>query len=81
MVCGGMLHLEGFDMPFIKVPGLEGKVYVPVQDLKAPKKHPCADCFSCQMCTDDRCEICRGKTSEGCANNGFCKSKNRSGNE
>ena len=64
-------------MPFIKVTGLEGKVFVPVQDMRAPKKHPCADCFSCQMCTDDRCELCREGTNVECAKKGFCKSGSR----
>jgi hypothetical protein len=53
-------------MKFIKVPGLEGKVYVPLTDLRAHKKHPCKDCFSCQMCTDDRCKLCREDKNEEC---------------
>jgi len=66
-------------MPFIKIPGLEGKVYVPEQDMNAPKKHPCKDCFSCQMCTDDRCILCREKKNEGCVNKSFCKVRHHSG--
>jgi len=30
--------MKGGHMPFIKIPGLEGKVYVPEEDLKVPKK-------------------------------------------
>ncbi len=45
-------------MPFEKVPGLPGKVYVPAYDPDAPKKHKCPDCYSCQMCSDDRCHVC-----------------------
>jgi hypothetical protein len=58
--------VQGTNMKFIKVPGLEGKVYVPLTDLRAHKKHPCKDCFSCQMCTDDRCKLCREHTNEEC---------------
>ena len=47
-------------MPFVKMPGLKGKVYVPEQPPDTPKKHPCPDCFSCQMCTDSRCRVCLG---------------------
>jgi len=46
-------------MPFKEIPGLPGKIYIPEQDPDAPKKHDCPDCFSCQMCSDDRCRICR----------------------
>ena len=45
-------------MPFVNVPGLKGKVYVPEADDQAPKKNPCPDCFSCQMCGDSRCQVC-----------------------
>ena len=46
-------------MPFKNLPGLPGKVYIPEQDPDAPKKHNCPDCFSCQMCSDTRCQACR----------------------
>jgi hypothetical protein len=45
-------------MPFVNVPGLKGKVYVPDQDPDTPKKNPCPDCFSCQMCAENRCHVC-----------------------
>lgn len=45
-------------MPFVRMPGLKGKVYVPEEPEGARKKHPCPDCFSCQMCTDSRCRVC-----------------------
>ena len=51
-------------MPFVKVPGLPGKVYVPEKKRNCPKKHPCRDCFSCDVCSDDRCRVCRQKTPE-----------------
>ena len=47
-------------MPFVRLPGLEGKVYVPQTNSDGLKKHPCKDCHSCQMCSDDRCAVCRG---------------------
>lgn len=46
-------------MPFIMVPGLSGKVYVPEPCAAASKKHPCRDCFGCQQCSEDRCSLCR----------------------
>ncbi len=51
-------------MPFQNIPGLPGKLYVPRKNPDAPKKHNCPDCFSCQMCSDDRCRICRSGCRE-----------------
>jgi len=48
-------------MPFETMPGVTGKVYIPEKQTDI-KKHPCKDCFSCQMCSDDRCRLCRGKS-------------------
>jgi len=45
-------------MPYVSVPGLEGKVYVPDESREGSKKNPCQDCFSCQQCSDDRCRVC-----------------------
>ncbi|MBW2514787.1 MAG: hypothetical protein JRE21_09500 [Deltaproteobacteria bacterium] len=45
-------------MPFINLPGFSGKIYVPAQESSSLKKHSCCNCFSCQMCSDDRCSIC-----------------------
>jgi hypothetical protein len=45
-------------MPFIKIPGFEGQIYVPDEVPGDKKKHDCADCFSCQFCDDDRCRKC-----------------------
>jgi len=50
-------------MPFITIPGLPCKVYVPGRCDRSPRKHECADCFSCQMCADERCRLCRAATS------------------
>ena len=46
-------------MPFKGIPGLPGKVYIPEHNPDAPKKNDCPDCFSCQMCSDSRCRVCR----------------------
>ena len=46
-------------MPFVRIPGVEGKVFVPDEDHQAPKKHNCPDCASCQWCAESRCRLCR----------------------
>lgn len=50
-------------MPFITLPDIKGKIYVPEQDALSLKKHSCGGCFSCQMCSDDRCSICLPKST------------------
>ncbi len=52
-------------MPFIKMPGVTGKVYVPEDQPCDRKKHNCKDCFSCLMCSDDRCGLCRHDKTAG----------------
>jgi len=52
-------------MPFINIPGVTGKVYVPDEKQGRIKKHNCSDCFLCQICSDDRCLLCKGKKSCG----------------
>ena len=47
-------------MPFVTIAGVTGRVYVPKKSSCMPCKHPCADCYSCQFCSDDRCSVCRG---------------------
>lgn len=44
--------------PFIRAGSLPGKLYAP--EAASGKKHPCADCFSCQQCSDERCRMCGG---------------------
>ncbi|MGD8540845.1 MAG: hypothetical protein PVI39_01035 [Desulfobacteraceae bacterium] len=51
-------------MPFIKMPGLPGKVYIPKPSAARRQKHPCPDCFACQKCPESRCRVCR--CGEGC---------------
>lgn len=48
-------------MPFITLPDIRGKIYVPEKDALPLKKHSCSNCFSCQMCSDDRCGLCLSK--------------------
>jgi len=50
-------------MPFITLPDIKGKFYVLEQDALSLKKNPCGNCFSCQMCSDDRCSICLSKAT------------------
>lgn len=45
-------------MPFQKLPDNKGLVYVP-ERKREEKKHPCADCFNCQWCGNERCRLCR----------------------
>jgi len=52
-------------MAFVKLPGLQGKLYIPEKQNNCKKKHPCKDCYSCDYCSDDRCRLCRcGRDSE-----------------
>ena len=46
-------------MPFITMPGIIGRIYVPERKHRLPCKHSCPDCFSCQFCSDDRCNVCQ----------------------
>lgn len=56
-------------MAWVSVPGLNGKIFLPDSDNREKKKHPCKGCFSCQMCSDDRCHACLGNGPEtGCCN-------------
>jgi len=50
-------------MPFVKMPGVIGKVYVPEPIPGQTQKHPCPDCFACQQCSDDRCTVCRSEAT------------------
>lgn len=47
-------------MAFTDLADGKGKIYIAEKSISAPQKHPCPDCFSCQMCSDDRCLMCRG---------------------
>lgn len=52
-------------MPFVDLPDGTGKLYVPEKKHGGRQKHACPDCFSCQMCSDDRCDRCRGEGKQG----------------
>lgn len=45
-------------MAFQKLPGNQGQIYIP-DSKQGKKKHPCADCFNCQWCGNERCRVCR----------------------
>ena len=47
-------------MPFVTLPGVTGKIFVPERKSRVPCKNPCPDCFCCQFCSDDRCNVCIG---------------------
>lgn len=53
-------------MAFVKLPGSIGRLYVPDPRPAAAPKHPCADCFCCQHCSDERCTVCRQPPSATC---------------
>jgi hypothetical protein len=47
-------------MAFESMPGIEGKIFIPDED-PGERKHPCTDCYACQLCSDDRCRVCRSE--------------------
>ena len=59
-------------MPFVKMPGVTGKVYVPELLPGQTRKHTCPDCFACQQCSDDRCTVCLGQGAD-CTRGDHCR--------
>ncbi|MFH0919621.1 MAG: hypothetical protein V1913_04615 [Fibrobacterota bacterium] len=58
-------------MPFVKITGTPGLVFVPEKEWDEEKKHPCPDCDSCQWCADERCRLCRKRSHcSGCQKKG-----------
>ena len=51
-------------MPYITIPGLKGKVYVP-GGRGGKKRHKCPDCDWCQMCSETRCRLCMKRKACG----------------
>ena len=51
-------------MAFIRIENIKGMVYVPEED-GGVKKHPCPDCYACQICSDARCELCLKRKTRG----------------
>jgi len=49
---------------FERIAGIPGKCYRP--EGRGRRKHPCRDCFSCQLCSQERCALCRA----GCRGGG-----------
>lgn len=66
-------------MPFVKMPGVTGKVYVPDMLPGQPQKHPCPDCFACQQCSDDRCTVCRAQGAI-CTKGDHCRQRKSQSN-
>ncbi len=50
-----------WQMAFERIDGFKGKLFIPDVQKNSEKKHPCKDCFSCQHCEDERCELCLKK--------------------
>jgi len=46
-------------MTFVKSKTLPGLIYVPQRKQGRLQKHGCRDCFSCQICGEERCKLCR----------------------
>ena len=46
-------------MGFKPASGIKGRVFIPEETPRARKKHDCPDCYRCQQCGDDRCQLCR----------------------
>ncbi len=42
-------------MPYERMPGIVGLIYVPPKADNESKKYPCPDCFVCQWCGNSRC--------------------------
>jgi hypothetical protein len=53
-------------MPFVTRTGVTGKIYVPDKKNSKRQKHPCRDCFACQLCSDDRCQLCLADKAARC---------------
>lgn len=50
-------------MAFVRIPNIEGRVFVPDPVTASQKKHKCRDCFACQLCGDSRCRLCLSGTN------------------
>ena len=46
-------------MPFIVIPGIKGKLYIPEEAPESMRKHACHDCAVCTLCNDEKCAMCR----------------------
>lgn len=44
-------------MAWQRIPGLEGRVFVPEHRAEG-RKNQCRDCYACQGCGDERCAVC-----------------------
>ena len=69
-------------MPWTRIPGIEGLFYEPETPPPNRSKHACEECYSCLMCSDYRCGVCRNNGSENQnsdANTCGCKHVTESG--
>ena len=55
-------------MPFVRDSRIKGLVFVPDDSLQPPKKHPCPDCHTCQMCSEIKCGLCMKRNISICMN-------------
>jgi hypothetical protein len=46
-------------MAWTRSSGLPGKIFIPDEENRAPQKHHCQNCYSCQWCEENRCNVCR----------------------
>jgi hypothetical protein len=51
-------------MPWVTMPQIRGKVYIPEKSGITLAKNQCPDCFSCQQCSKERCNACRDREEE-----------------
>ena len=48
-------------MGFRPAPNIKGLIFIPDEGPPHRKKHTCPDCFECQMCGEERCQVCRSE--------------------
>lgn len=51
-------------MPWVTMPQIRGKVYIPEKSRVDFAKNPCPDCFACQQCSKERCSACCSREAE-----------------
>ena len=51
-------------MVFKPAPNIKGRIFIPEEETPTRKKHTCPDCYTCQMCGEERCRVCRSETGD-----------------
>ena len=46
-------------MGFKPASNIQGRIFIPEEEDVDARKHACPDCFKCQMCGEERCQVCR----------------------